>query len=160
MRLMWGWERDKYATLSTVYELKKRRGRCLLTTIFRGGSTPDVRKDARRDARRTASVSQVVGRVGRTALQLLLPRVTGGGVSDVGSPPRDERPDDEDASSLGVPGKPVDGGFNPRWLPIRGSGTRKRIGHGFHIIYYKRVRLKSFSHIVEDLDNNNKALGV
>ena len=34
--------------------------------------------------------------------------------------------------------------------------SRKSLGHGFSVLYYKRVRLKSFDNIARSLDNNNK----
>lgn len=34
--------------------------------------------------------------------------------------------------------------------------SRKSLGHGFSVLYYKRVRLKPFDGIARALDNNNK----
>lgn len=34
--------------------------------------------------------------------------------------------------------------------------SRKSLGHGFSVLYYKRVRLKPFDNIARSLDNNNK----
>ncbi|CAA9999716.1 unnamed protein product [Nesidiocoris tenuis] len=270
MRLMWCENnvKEKFATLATVYEFKRRHGNVpangrRLFGLFgakngHSRSAPDVRK-SRQSYNRTASVSMAVGCVGRTALQLLLPKDVARGAefvakddadafeanrrradvgatwangdvslangdvrlanSDVSLANDDVRRANNDVrlanndvrrangdvrranndvrlvngdvrlangaaglafsaqSDVGVAESDVvransgaksdvfsqmSGRFNERWSRTVCSGFGgkpvlvKRFRSGFRILYYKRVRLKSFCHMIDDMDNNNK----
>ncbi|KAL1122756.1 hypothetical protein AAG570_003083 [Ranatra chinensis] len=133
----------KFATLSTLYELKRgRKSRCkrflanafhLRQTEGRFASSPDLSSGRwGTGGPRAHSISACVGQVTRCALQILAS--TGGG-----------RAGDELPQRL-----PISGSFNPGLGAVWGRLCRragapprvKRLHGGFSVVYYNRVRLK------------------
>lgn len=167
---MWASQKDKYATLGSVYELKKKRKRKFFISLFKSGGSKSVPNlgistDTRNvvltnSSKRSHSVCHEVGKVGDTALKILVRN------KDINELQETFENNDQTLSFLppiivkDTPRlSPPKGRFNHKWLPgykCRLPVYHKKLGHGFSIAYYKRVRLKSFGHLIADLDNNNQ----
>lgn len=118
----------RFATLACLSELKRRKKR---RRLFGGLQITKVSSFPELgSAAACSSVSSGLRDVGETAFRIAI----GCGC---GSPPT---PKCSEPDTDMIPEGPV----------------KKSLGHGFSVLYYKKVRLKPFDNIARSLDNNNK----
>ncbi|KAK9509216.1 hypothetical protein O3M35_006577 [Rhynocoris fuscipes] len=172
---MWGYQ-EKYATLGTIYELKKRRKRNIFLSFFKPsasisepnlGITKNNKNNfcTKTSGKRSHSVCQGVSKIGDTALKIIVGKTNSTNYERIIEEDTVHVPDiinTSESSAKKISKLPLPKGrFNSKFIQSRRTVRPfycKTFGHGFSIAYYKRVRLKSFNYLIADLDNNNKAL--